>query len=130
MLNIKQIIKEPKLIEERLKRKDANLTLDPLLKAYEAFCKSKIESEEAVSTLNRLSKEIGEKKRQGIDTTSLMESVIDVKQNAQTLSEKESMKLFFQNFQTSLTTTLKFHPIRKTTSASKHMAKKEYLTSL
>ncbi len=88
MLNIKQIIKEPKLVEERLKRKDATLSLDPLLKAYDAFCKSKIESEEAVSTLNRLSKEIGEKKRQGIDTTSLMESVIDAKQNAGDLSEK------------------------------------------
>lgn len=89
MLNIKQIIKEPKLIEERLKRKDPNLSLDPLLKAYEAFCKSKIESEEALSTLNRLSKEIGEKKRQGIDTTSMMGSVIDAKERAQTLSEKQ-----------------------------------------
>ncbi|MBM3192770.1 MAG: serine--tRNA ligase [Chlamydiae bacterium] len=89
MLNIKQIIKEPKLIEERLKRKDPNLSLDPLLKAYDAFCKSKIASEEAVATLNRLSKEIGEKKRQGIDTTSMMESVINAKQAAQTLSEKQ-----------------------------------------
>ncbi len=87
MLNIKQIIKEPKAIEERLKRKDASLSLDPLLNSYEAYCKAKVESEEAASHLNRLSKEIGEKKRQGLDTESLMEAVSDAKEKVQNLSE-------------------------------------------
>ena len=89
MLNIKQIIKDPKAVEERLKRKDAALSLDPLLKSYEAFCKAKIESEEAAATLNRLSKEIGEKKRQGIDTTPLMDAVLNAKETVQKLTEKE-----------------------------------------
>ena len=89
MLNIKQIIKDPKAIEEKLKRKDAGLSLDPLLKAYEAYCKAKSESEEAASTLNRLSKEIGEKKRQGIDTTSLMNAVVNAKEKAQDLALHE-----------------------------------------
>lgn len=89
MLNIKQIIKDPKLVEERLKRKDADLSLNALLHAYETYCKAKAELEQAASELNRLSKEIGEKKRQGIDTTPLMEEVIDAKQKVQTLSEKE-----------------------------------------
>ncbi len=89
MLNIKQIIKEPKVIEEKLRRKDSNLTLDPLLRSYEAYCKAKGESEEASANLNRLSKEIGEKKRQGIDTTSLMTEVAGAKERAQKCAEKE-----------------------------------------
>ncbi len=89
MLNIKQIIKDPKTIESRLKRKEPNLSLDPLLKAYEAYCKVKSESEEAASNLNRLSKEIGEKKRAGIDTTPLMSAVLDAKERVQTLSLHE-----------------------------------------
>ncbi len=87
MLNIKQITKEPKLVEERLKRKDSTLSLDPLLKAYEASNKAKSELEQALSLLNRLSKEIGEKKRQGIDTSPLMNEVLNAKQKVQTLSE-------------------------------------------
>ncbi len=89
MLNIKQIIKDPKSVEARLKRKEPDLSLDPLLKAYDAYCKAKSESEEASANLNRLSKEIGEKKRQGIDTTSLMNAVVDAKERVQTLSEHE-----------------------------------------
>ena len=89
MLNIKQIVKEPKLIEEKLKRKDKSISLDPLLKAYEAFCKSKTESEEKASHLNRLSKEIGEKKRLGLDTKDLMDEVSLAKQKLQTLTENE-----------------------------------------
>lgn len=89
MLNIKQIIKDPKAVEAKLKRKEPNLSLDPLLKAYDAYCKAKSESEEAASNLNRLSKEIGEKKRQGIDTLSLMEAVTSAKERLQKLSEHE-----------------------------------------
>jgi seryl-tRNA synthetase len=89
MLNIKQIVKEPKIIEEKLKRKDPTLSLNPLLKAYEAFCKSKTESEEIASNLNRLSKEIGEKKRLGQDAKDLMDQVLNVKARLQVLTENE-----------------------------------------
>lgn len=87
MLNIKQIIKDPKVTLERLQRKDASLSLDKLLICYDAYCKAKAESEEATAHLNRLSKEIGEKKRQGIDTESLMEGVFDAKEKAQKLTQ-------------------------------------------
>ena len=89
MLNIKQITKEPKRIEALLKRKDASLSLQALLDAYEAYCKAKTELEEAQSLLNRLSKEIGEKKRQGVEVAPLMQEVSSIKERVHSLSEQE-----------------------------------------
>ena len=95
MLNIKQITKEPKRIEALLKRKDASLSLQALLDAYEAYCKAKTELEEAQSLLNRLSKEIGEKKRQGVEVAPLMQEVSSIKERGWGQGERQWLVLVF-----------------------------------
>jgi seryl-tRNA synthetase len=75
MLDIKLLRQEGALIEKKLQTKDPNVRLAPILELDEKIRELKGKVEEHKSTRNHLSKEIGDKKRQGEDTTSLMRDV-------------------------------------------------------
>lgn len=75
MLDIRLIRKDPQEIEKKLRTKDADITLAPLLATDDRIRAIKTEVEQLKSTRNHASKEIGEKKRQGVDTTSLMQEM-------------------------------------------------------
>lgn len=63
MLSIKKIREDRENIEKKLKTKDPNINLDTLMDLDEKFRKLKVEVEDLKSKKNRLSKEIGIKKR-------------------------------------------------------------------
>lgn len=75
MLDIRLLRKEKDLIERKLKTKDAAIDLGPLLALDEKIRHLKAEAEEVQASRNALSKEIGELKRIGGDTTLLMGQV-------------------------------------------------------
>ena len=75
MLNIKLIRENPEEIEKRLRSKDANISIALLLSLDEEIRKLKTKVESLKSDLKSRSKEIGEKKRKGEDTTELMAEV-------------------------------------------------------
>ncbi|NGX26130.1 MAG: Serine--tRNA ligase [Chlamydiae bacterium] len=94
MLDIKLIRKDPKLIEDKLKTKDPDVDLSPILTLDEEVRLLKTKVEEIKSQRNLLSKEIGEKKRSGEDTTALMKEVSGLGEKIEKidkqLDEKES----------------------------------------
>ncbi len=75
MLDIKLLRQNPKEIEAKLKTKDPHVDLSPILELDEAVRHIKSQVEEIKGKRNLLSKEIGEKKRSGEDTSSLMREV-------------------------------------------------------
>lgn len=75
MLDIKLLRKEPKLIQEKLKTKDPETDLSTLLQLDEEIRKIKVQVEERKKERNALSKEIGEKKRMGQDSSALFAKV-------------------------------------------------------
>lgn len=75
MLDIKLLRKDHKIIEEKLRTKDANVHLEPILELDESIRSLKNRSEELKNKRNVLSKQIGEKKRSGIDAADLMNEV-------------------------------------------------------
>lgn len=80
MLNIKEILKDPKGVEKKLKTKDPSISLAPVIDAYEALCKAKAHIEERQSHLNQISKEVGEKKRNGESAEALLQNVSSLKE--------------------------------------------------
>lgn len=97
MLDIKLIRNDPKLIEQKLKSKDPSIDLGPILALDDEVRHLKTEVEEIKSKRNLLSKEIGEKKRAGEDTGSLMKEVSGLGEKIgkidHELSEKEATLL-------------------------------------
>jgi seryl-tRNA synthetase len=75
MLDLKLLRKDPKGIEAKLKTKDPNVDLAPLLHLDEEVRHLKAAAEEIKSKRNLLSKEIGEKKRRGDDASTQMKEV-------------------------------------------------------
>lgn len=75
MLDIKLIRKDKNAVEAKLKTKDPEISLSPILVLDERMRTIKGSVEELKSTRNSLSKEIGDKKRLKEDTTSLMQEV-------------------------------------------------------
>ena len=67
MLDIKQIRKAPKEIEQKLKKKDPTITLSSILELDEKIRTMQSETENLKFTKNTLSKEIGELKKEGQD---------------------------------------------------------------
>jgi seryl-tRNA synthetase len=88
MLGIKDILKDPEKFQRGLRRKDPDIDVHPLINTYEKMCQIKTELEEVRSEMNSRSKEIGELKRAGKDTTSLMDLVSSLKIRSHTLSEE------------------------------------------
>ncbi len=75
MLDLKLLRKDPKTFEQRLKTKDSSIDLGPVLILDEKIRHIIGKLEEIQAKRNALSKEIGEKKRQKEDVSSLMSEV-------------------------------------------------------
>ncbi|HSW86548.1 MAG TPA: serine--tRNA ligase, partial [Rhabdochlamydiaceae bacterium] len=75
MLDIKLLRKDKAQIEKRLKTKEPDIDLSPILALDERIRENKMKVEELKSTRNHLSKEIGEKKRKKEDAAELMQQV-------------------------------------------------------
>lgn len=75
MLDIKLLRKQPKEIEAKLKTKDPSANVDEIMVLDEKIrvCLTKVE--ELKATRNRISKEVGEKKRKGEDASALLKDV-------------------------------------------------------
>jgi seryl-tRNA synthetase len=78
MLDIKEIRKSPEAIEKKLKTKSAEISLAPILKLDEKIRSLKTQVEELKQTRNFSSKEIGQKKQRGEDTSNLMTAVAGI----------------------------------------------------
>ena len=75
MLDVKLLRKDPQFVEKKLKMKDPDVSLSRILAVDEQIRLIKTEVEQLKSHRNHLSKEIGDKKRQGQDTTTFMNEV-------------------------------------------------------
>lgn len=75
MLDIRQIRKNPEDIEKKLKTKDPEASLKKLLEYDEALREEKTKVESVKAERNKLSKLIGEKKRQGESADEIMKQV-------------------------------------------------------
>ncbi len=75
MIDIKLIRAQRKEIEAKLKTKDPEVDLSPIVALDERMRVIKTNVEELKASRNHLSKEIGEKKRQKLDATELMDEV-------------------------------------------------------
>jgi seryl-tRNA synthetase len=75
MLDIKLLRKDPKALEAKLKTKDPEIHLEPLLVLDEKIRQVIGELEQLQAKRNSLSKEIGEKKRRGEDVAGVMQEV-------------------------------------------------------
>lgn len=72
MLDIKLIRNNPKEVEKKLRKRDASISLDPILDLDEKRRKILIEVESKQNILNTTSKEIGKLKKEGKDAESKM----------------------------------------------------------
>lgn len=88
MLNIKKILKDPKAIEQKLRSKEADIDLSSLLEAHQELSALKEKLQQKQADMNRLSKEIGVKKREGKDTSDLFEKVSELKTTIHRRSEE------------------------------------------
>lgn len=93
MLDIKLLRKDSKIIESKLKTKDPDVRLEPILELDESIRSIKNRGEELKNKRNVLSKQIGEKKRSGINAADLMDEVSglgsEISELDQELSQKE-----------------------------------------
>ncbi len=103
MLDIKLLRKDPQSVEKKLKMKDPEASLSQILALDERIRLVKTEAEQLKSSRNHLSKEIGEKKRQGQDTSSLMSEVGGMGEKIKALDEElVSLEAEFQALVASL----------------------------
>jgi seryl-tRNA synthetase len=95
MLDMRLLRKNPQEIESRLKTKDPTVHLAPLMELDEEIRSLKVQTEELKNRRNTLSKEIGEAKRQGKETTTQMQEVVnlgdEIAEFDQKLREKEEL---------------------------------------
>ncbi|MBS0603588.1 MAG: serine--tRNA ligase [Verrucomicrobia bacterium] len=75
MIDIKLIRADKDAVEKKLKTKDPEIDLSPIVALDERIRVIKMNVEELKASRNHLSKEIGEKKREKKDTTELMKEV-------------------------------------------------------
>ncbi|HAZ15149.1 MAG: serine--tRNA ligase [Chlamydiae bacterium GWC2_50_10] len=95
MLDIKEIRKDPKGIETRLRTKEPALTLSSVLELDERVRRILTEAEELQATRNQLSKDIGERRRKGeesasqlIEVSGMGERIAALEQELSGLKEK------------------------------------------
>ncbi len=81
MLDIKELRKDPKTVETKLKNKVPEVSLDPVLEIDTKIRSLKTEVEELKSKLNKSSKEIGLMKQKGEDTRSLMSGLNELSES-------------------------------------------------
>lgn len=78
MIDIKLIRKERAAVEAKLKTKDPEVDLTRLIELDEKVRHLKTKGEELKAARNEISKQIGEMKREGKDTTEIMEQVATI----------------------------------------------------
>ncbi|MDN3508574.1 MAG: serine--tRNA ligase [Candidatus Neptunochlamydia sp.] len=88
MLDIKLIRENPEAVEKKLQTKDANASLQKVLKLDEEIRSLKIESEELKSERNKNTKEVGKRKRKGEDVTDLLKAMEGDKDKISTLDHR------------------------------------------
>ncbi|MBA3958031.1 MAG: serine--tRNA ligase [Parachlamydiaceae bacterium] len=85
MLDIKLFRKDAAAVEKKLRTKDAQVSLAPLLELDQHIREKKTKVEQLKATRNEASQKIGEMKRKGEDTTSLMKSIDGLSDEIRTL---------------------------------------------
>jgi len=90
MIDIKLIRADKEAIEKRLKTKDPEICLSPILLLDERCRVIKTSVEELKASRNQLSKEIGEKKREKKDASAQMQEVTELGQKIAILDEELS----------------------------------------
>jgi seryl-tRNA synthetase len=90
MLDIKLLRKDPQALEAKLKTKDAEIQVEPLIKLDERIRHVIGELEQLQAKRNALSKEIGEKKRKGEETAELMQNVAGLGDQVAALSHERT----------------------------------------
>jgi seryl-tRNA synthetase len=78
MIDIRLIRKDPQIIEAKLKTKDPQVTLTPILELDHRIREIKTKVEQLKATRNAASQKIGEYKRTKQDTTELMQQVASI----------------------------------------------------
>src|SRR5581483_11662193 len=97
MLDIKLIRANREAIEKKLKTKDPEIDLAPIVALDERIRVIKMNVEELKASRNHLSKEIGEKKRQKLDSAALMNEVAGLGEKIAILDkELEALEKDFQ----------------------------------
>ncbi len=95
MLDIKALRTDPKKYEALLRAKQEDVDLDPILRLDEEIRALKNETDEWKAKRNKLSEEIGQKKRNKENADSLMDEVSKIKERLEDLdaiySEKENI---------------------------------------
>lgn len=85
MLDIKLLRKEPLAIEKKLKLKDPSINLSAVLELDHRIRELKTKVEQLKATRNEFSQKIGELKRQGKETTELMNKVTGISEEIHAL---------------------------------------------
>jgi len=88
MLDIKLIRENPEKINELLKRRNPDLSVEAVLKIDEERRKVQFELDNLRAKRKTESNKIGEMKKQGIDTTSIQAEIRALGENAKALEEK------------------------------------------
>jgi seryl-tRNA synthetase len=88
MLDIKRILKDKEEIQKRLQAKDPSINLDEVIELYHSSTKMQTELDELRSSINHLSKEIGEKKRASQPCEHELETVSALKEKSHDLNEE------------------------------------------
>ena len=90
MLDIKLLRKDPQALEAKLKTKDPEIKLAPLLALDERIRHVIAEVEQLQAKRNALSKEIGERKRKGEDVAPVMQEVAGLGDKVSTLNHERT----------------------------------------
>ncbi len=90
MLDIKLIRENPDKINELLKRRNPDLSIDEVIKIDEQRRKIQFELDNLRAKRKSESNKIGEMKKQGIDTTSIQAEIRELGENAKALEEQLS----------------------------------------
>ena len=89
MLDIKLLKSNPKELEKKLQTKDPEISLKPVIDLYDAFCLITQDLEKKQSEMNQTAKLIGEKKRNGESTDTVIQQLSDLKKAIGELSQKQ-----------------------------------------
>ncbi len=98
MLDIKLIRKDPKQTEKLLQTKDPHIVLSPILTLDEKIRKLKNHIELLKNQKNQNAKEVGKKKRQGEDVSSLLNEITGIGEGIE--AKEKELKEVQKNFET------------------------------
>lgn len=90
MLDVKWLIQNTKIVEQALKNRKSDLSLDTVISLNEERKGLQKEFDELRALQNQKSKEIGLAKRNGDDASTIMQEMQDVAQKVKDLNQKQS----------------------------------------